>query len=62
MPKVLLTRTWPDGDKVTCTVQSEDDHPDGLLSETARVAVETFAEAMGVTLAVDFVDRLDEDD
>lgn len=61
MPKVTITRTWPDEEKLHITVSTEpDDHPDGVLSETARVALESFAAAHGVVLASEVADETDE--
>lgn len=50
MPTVKILRAFPDDDQVLVEVSVEESHPDGLLAETARVAVETFAAAHGVVL------------
>lgn len=57
MPKVTIVRSWPDDDQVHVSIEVDDDHPDGLLEEVARVAVKAFADALGVTLVADVIDE-----
>lgn len=56
MPKVSVTRSWPDDDQIHVSIEVDDDHPEGLLEECARVAVKTYAEALDVTIAADALD------
>lgn len=60
MPKVSVTRSWPDDDQIHVAIEVADDHPDGLLEEAARVAVKCYADAMGVTISADIMDDEDE--
>jgi hypothetical protein len=50
MPKVTIVRSFPDEDQLHVSIEVEEDHPDGLLSEAARVCVETFAVAHGIMM------------
>lgn len=53
MPKVTVTRQWPDDDSIQVVIEAADDHPDGLLSEAARIAVKTYADALDITISAD---------
>jgi hypothetical protein len=57
MPKVTIVRSWPDDDQVHVSIEVDDNHPDGLLEEVARVTVQAFADALGVTLVADSVEE-----
>lgn len=43
MPKVTIVYDAADGSRLRSTVETEPNHPDGLLCETMRVCVEGFA-------------------
>ena len=62
MPRITITRNWPDGDQIRISVQAEDNHPDGLLRESARVAVATYAEALDLTIAADVIEANEDPD
>jgi hypothetical protein len=51
MPKVTIVRSWPDDDQIHVSIEVADDHPEGLLTEAARVTAELYADALGITLA-----------
>jgi hypothetical protein len=48
--KVTITRRWPDSDVLSVEVKAESCYPDAL-DQARKVALDTFASAMGVTLA-----------
>lgn len=50
--KVIVQRTWPDGDVLTISIKAESCYPDAL-AEAKRVALDTYAEALGVTMSQD---------
>lgn len=56
MASVTIHRRWPDEDQILVTVEVEDNHPDGLVEEVARVAVKTYADALDVTIAADVIE------
>lgn len=56
MPKVTIVRSWPDDDQIHVSIEVEDDHPDGLIGEAARVAVKTYADALDLTIAADAIE------
>jgi hypothetical protein len=60
MPKVSVTRIWPDGDRIQVSATEDSGHPDGLLEEVARIAVKTYADTLGVTYAFDTADEAEE--
>lgn len=57
MPKVTIVRSWPDDDQLHVSIEVEENHPDGLIGEAARVAVKTFADAHGIMMSA-----IDEDE
>jgi hypothetical protein len=52
MSRVIITRTWPDGDQVRVTVEADNTYPDAL-DEARAVARRAFADALDVALADD---------
>lgn len=50
MAKVTIQRRWPDGDVLAIEIKAESNYPDAL-AEAKRTALNTYAEALGVTLA-----------
>lgn len=49
---VLVQRIWPDGETLNFQVQADSAYPDAL-DQAKHVAVEGFAEALGVVLSAD---------
>lgn len=49
MAKVVILRSWPDDDDLQVIVEADTSYPDAL-HEAARVAIDMFAEAHGITL------------
>jgi hypothetical protein len=45
MAVVRISRTFDEDDRLTIQVQDDEAHPDGLMAETALVAVDTFIRA-----------------
>ena len=50
MAKVTVTRRWPDGDTIQVAVKVKTSYPDAV-AEATRNALNSFTEAMGVTLS-----------
>jgi hypothetical protein len=55
MARVVILRSWPGEDDLQVIVEADTPYPDAL-HEAARVALNTFREAMGVALTVDETD------
>jgi hypothetical protein len=47
MARVVIRRTWPDGDRVTVEVEADDSYPDAL-DQARAVARRGFADVCGV--------------
>lgn len=62
MPRLTITRHWSKDDLVRVSVTADDDHPDGLLGETVRVGVEAYGDALGLTLAAEYIARTETED
>lgn len=50
MAKVTIRRHWPDGDCLAIEIKTDTNYPDAL-AEATRTALNTYREALGVTLA-----------
>ena len=50
MARVVIRRTWPDGDRISVEVEADDTYPDAL-DQARAVAKRGFAEACGVVEA-----------
>ena len=47
--KVSIARQWTEDDALQVTIEADTAYPDAL-AEAKRIALDTFAEALGVTL------------
>jgi len=52
MAKVVILRSWPDDDDLQVIIEVDHEYPDAL-AEATRAALNTYAEALGVTVAKD---------
>jgi hypothetical protein len=50
MARVLIQRSWPDGDVLTISIKVADSFPD-VVREGVRAAIDAYTEALGVTMA-----------
>lgn len=50
MAKVLIQRSWADGDVLTVAIRVDDSFPD-VVREGVRAALDAYREALGVTTA-----------
>jgi hypothetical protein len=51
MASVSIHRCWPDGDVLSIDIDTDNSYPDAL-NEAKRIALDAYAEALGVTVAV----------
>ena len=56
MARVVVARQWGDSDALQVSVKAESTYPDAL-AEAKRIALDAFAEALGVTLKAEPADE-----
>jgi hypothetical protein len=50
MAKVVVQRSWPDGDELSVLIEVSESYPDAV-AEAKAAALDAYAKALGVTLA-----------
>ena len=50
MAEAMISRSWPDGDVLTVSIEADESFPDAI-SEVEATCARLYANALGVTLA-----------
>lgn len=59
MAKVVIQRTWPDGDDLCVVIEVDESYPD-VVAEAKRACLDAYAEALGVTISTGVDDEAGE--